>query len=231
MYKLFVAGLLALGLGSPALAGNGSEGSGNYDLVSLQAQSSREVANDRMEATLVAEAEGIDPAALADTVNDVIRRALKTAAAFKTVDTRSGNYQTFPVYDKQRVVRWRVRHELRLSSSDFPALTRLIGQLQENMQLNALDFSVSPATRKAAENHLIAEGIAAFKERAEIVRSSLGASSYRIRDLHIDTANGAPRPVLYARAMGTATGAATPPAIEGGTSRIAVTVSGTVQMR
>ena len=101
-----------------------------FNLVNLSAQSEREVANDTITAVLSADSEGADPAALADGINRAMRDALRTAEGFRNVKARSLNYQTWPVYDKQRIARWRVRQELRLESRDFAQATELIGKLQ-----------------------------------------------------------------------------------------------------
>ena len=73
--------------------------------VALRAQADREVANDLVVATVAAEETGTDTAAL--------------AAAVKS---RSGGYQTFPVYKGGRIESWRVSQQLRLESADFPAM-------------------------------------------------------------------------------------------------------------
>src|SRR5688572_28639652 len=83
-----------------------------FNLVSLSAQAEREVPNDLLSATLFVEVEGADPAQLAEGVNRSMQRALATALSYKSVKTQSAGYHTIPVYDKNRVARWRVRQEL-----------------------------------------------------------------------------------------------------------------------
>ena len=204
-----------------------------FNLVSLSAQAEREVANDTLTAVLAAEAEGSEPPALADSVNRTMREALKLALAYKSVKTRSLNYQTLPVYEKTKIVRWRVRQELRLESQDFAQATELIGKLQSGPQSTLLVASMavglSPEARKQAENALIAEALAAFHERASIVRVAQKASTYRVKDLQIG-ASGAQPPRPYALARMAAASPA-PPAVEPGASLIQVTVSGTIQLQ
>jgi predicted secreted protein len=201
-----------------------------FNLVSLNAAAEREVPNDLLTATLAAEAEGADPAQLADSVNRAMQRALSTALAVKSVKAQSGAYQTIPVYDKNRVARWRVRQELRLESADFAAATELIGKLQASLMVTGMNLSVSSAARRKAENALIAEALAAFEERARVVRDAMQAKGYRVRDLQVSSAGGSPpRPML---AMATrALQEAAPPAVEPGSSRMLITVSGTIQLQ
>ena len=201
-----------------------------FNLVTLSAQAEREVPNDLLSATLAAEAEGAEPAQLADGVNRTMQRALATAHAYKSVKAQSGGYQTFPVYDKNRVVRWRVRQELRLESADFSAATELIGKLQASLVVTGLNLSVSNEARRRAENALIPEALASFDERARVVRDAMKAKGYRMRDLQLSAAGGSPpRPMMAMARMAEMSPAA--PAVEPGSTRIVVTVSGTIQLQ
>ena len=201
-----------------------------FNLVSLSAQAEREIPNDLLTATLAAEAEGADPAQLADGVNHTMQRALAGALAYKSVKTQSAGYQTIPVYDKNRVARWRVRQELRLESADFAAATELIGKLQSNLMVTGLALSVSGEARRRAENALIAEALAAFDERARVVRDAMKAKGYRVRDLQVSPGGAPPRPVFAMAARAMSSESLAPPAVEAGSTRILVTVSGTIQL-
>lgn len=202
-----------------------------FNLVGLNAQAEREIPNDLLTATLAAEAEGADPAQLADGVNRTMQRALAAALAYKSVKAQSAGYQTYPVYDKNRVARWRVRQELRLESGDFAAATELVGKLQASLVVTGLSLSVSNEARRKAENALIPEALASFDERARVVRDATKAKGYRMRDLQLSTGGGAPpRPMLsMARAMSSESVAQ--PAIEPGSTRILISVSGTIQLQ
>ena len=202
-----------------------------FNLVSLSAQAEREVPNDLLSAVLAAEAEGPDPAPLADAVNRAMQRAIALAQGYRGVKARSGAYQTFPVYDKNRFARWRVRQELRLESSEFAAATELVGKLQASLVVASLALTVSNEARRQAENALMIEAIAAFEERARIARDALKAKAYRVKDLQISGGaqlmpmlRMAPRAALAAEAMAA-------PAVEPGTTRIVITASGTVQLQ
>jgi predicted secreted protein len=197
-----------------------------FDVVSFEAQASREVHNDQLAAVLAVEHHGPDPAALADTVNRRMAEALKLAGAVPAVTARSGNYQTFPRYDRnQRIESWQVSQELRLESADFPAATRLIGKLQQSMVVRSMALRLSPESRRAAEDSLIAEAIAAFGARAELVRQAMKAGGYRVRSLNLGTAGGSPPRPLEMRAM------AAPVAVEAGVSQVTVIASGSIQLR
>jgi len=220
--RLLTATLLAL-----AGCAHAQEREAQLDVVSFEAQASREVANDQLVAVLAVELHGPDPAALAQTANRRMAEALKVAAAVPAVRARSGNYQTFPRYDRnQRIESWQVSQELRLESADFAAATRLIGKLQETLVVRSMAVQLSTAARRAAEDALIREAIAAFHARAELVRSAMKASGYRVRTLNIGTSGGPPPPRPFeARAL------AQQVAVEPGESQVTVTATGSIQLR
>ncbi|HTP63136.1 MAG TPA: SIMPL domain-containing protein [Burkholderiales bacterium] len=220
--------LLALFLAPLAAAAQAPETL--FNLVSLNAQAEREIANDLLTATLAAEAEGADPAPLADSVNRAMQRALATALGYKSVKTQSAGYQTIPLYDKNRVARWRVRQELRLESADVAAATELIGKLQASLIVTGMSLSVSGETRRKAENALIAEALAAFEDRARVVRDAMKAKGYRVKDLQISSGGASRLPVMM-QAHALSAESVALPAVEPGSSRIVITVSGTLQLQ
>lgn len=196
-----------------------------FNLVTLQADAMREVPNNQFGAVLAAEAEGTDTAQLADSVNREMQKALAVAKTYRSVIARSGSYQTLPVYDKGRILRWRVRQELRLESTDIAAAVELVGKLQASLVVSGMSLSVSPEVRRQTENALHAEAIAAFEERARLVRDAMKAKGYRVRDLQFSSGES-PRPMFAAARQSVAQ-----PAIEPGTTRILITVSGTIQLQ
>jgi predicted secreted protein len=151
--------------------------------------------------------------------------ALKTAAKFPSVKVRSGNYRTQPRYREQRIDGWQVSQELRLESADFAAATQLIGTLQQNMQVRSMAIRLSPAARRAVEDALIAEAIAAFHARARLVQGATKAAGYRVRALDIGTSGEAP-PQPYAIARQQAASVA----VEAGVSQVTVSASGSIQL-
>jgi predicted secreted protein len=162
------------------------------DRVSFRVEAGREVENDRVSAVLQAHAEGRDAARLADDINNTMRWALQQVKAVKGVTPQSGNYRTYPVYEKRKIVRWRGVQELRLESQDVAALSRLLGTLQSRLQMQSMQFSVSRERRDAIEDALIAEALAAFRTRAALIAESLQASGYSLLDVNISSSGRLP---------------------------------------
>lgn len=202
-----------------------------FNEVELQAEVSREVQNDVLHVTLYAEFNETNPADLADKLNRVANDALKAAAEFKTVKTRSGSSHSYPVYDRNtKLTGWRGRSEIRLESRDFAAAAKLIGKLQSTMQLGGMHFDVSPESRRKIEQELMQQAVAAFRERAQVLTQALGSKSYKIRKLSVNTGGGAvPMPRNYEMRAAKAD-AVTAPVLEGGTTQIQVTTNGSIQV-
>jgi predicted secreted protein len=200
------------------------------DQVSFQVDVERDVENDRAVAALGVTAEDRDPARLAQQINDGMSWALEQVKGQTTIKSRSGTYQTYPVYDDRKIVRWRGSQELQLESGDIDRLTRLIGALQERLQVQSMQFLVSAAKRRDVEAALTEEALAAFQQRAEVIRKALGASGYRLMDVSVHT--GGPRPPVPVRAeaMSMSRAAVSSPAVEQGTSSVSVQVSGRIRL-
>ncbi len=124
---------------------------------------------------------------------------------------------------------WRGQQSLELESKDTESLARLAGELQEQLQIKSMNFSVSNEKRRAVENRLIGAALDAFKERARIVGDNLQANSYRIVDINIGTSGQAP-PVIYKARMAMAMEASDAVSVEGGESDIRVTVNGSIEL-
>lgn len=202
-----------------------------YNQIHLQVERSRPVDNDRMQAVLAVTAEDDSAARLADQINRTMDWAVKTAKLRTRVEVRSGGYRTYPVYNKEKIQRWRAAQELLLEGPDFAELGSLIGQLQERLQVTSVNFFVSAERRRVVEDELIAQALDAFKQRAELVRRQLATKSYRIVDLSINTGGGQPVPPMRGLAMAAVEKSVAPPALEAGTSILTVNVGGTVELQ
>lgn len=225
---IVTAFVLALPIAGPAAAADDTP---RYNQIHFQVERSRPVDNDRMHAVLSLTAEDENAARLADQINRTMDGALKTAKARPKIEVRTSSYRTWPVYDKNKIRRWRATQELLLEGSDFAELGNLIGQLQERLQVNSIDFSVSPPRRATVEDELIAQALDAFKQRAELVRKQLAAKGYRLVDVSINTGGGQPVPLMRGMAMEAMEKSVAPPALEAGTSVLNVSVGGVIELQ
>jgi predicted secreted protein len=202
-------------------------------VVELSAEAQREVPNDLLAATLYVEDSQPDAARLAAAINRVLGEALRVAREFPAVKVKSGLQHTLPVYAARggALQGWRARAELRLESRDFAAASALIGRLQASMQLGAFTLAVAPETRRAVENELIAEAVAAFRARARVAQEALGGKGFKVQRIALSTSGYVPAPGPRVMAMqARSDGAATAPPVEAGASMVSVGASGAVEI-
>ena len=203
-----------------------------FNVVTLEASATADVATDTLTVTLFTEEQGVDPAALAAQVNTRVDEALAKAKTQPKVDAHSGNYQTSPIYDRAgQITGWRIRAEIVLESRDFRAVGILVGTLQPTMKLASMVFSLSRSAREAAEAALLSEALARFQERARVVAKALGFPGYMLGQIAVRS-EGPVRPPIPVRAVAMAAMAdgasAREVPTEGGKNSVTVYVSGSV---
>jgi len=201
-----------------------------YNRVRLQAQQLEAVSNDTMHVTLNTFGEARDPASLATRINEDMEWALGIARRQQGITSRTGGYQTYPVYKDNVLKGWRGEQSLELEGKDIRAMSRLAGELQGKLQVKSMSFSVSDAKRTGVENRLISRALDAFKARAAIVVDNLHASGYRIVDMTISTSSQRPPAPYPVARMATTMQAESRVAVEAGESDVSVMVSGTVEL-
>jgi len=205
-----------------------------YDQVNLSVSVEKKIANDTLVAVVYAQSEGQQQAIVADEVNKQMKWALAAAKSVSAVQAQTLNYNTSPIYQNQnrRITGWRARQSLRLESTDSESITKLLGQLQQRLGVESVQYTVSKQARAAAEDDLITRGIAAFQARADLIASASKRSGYRLA--RMDVGNSAHhRPTMQMRGaamMESAAAVRSAPSIEAGEQTLTVNVSGTVEL-
>ncbi|NER59684.1 SIMPL domain-containing protein [Pseudomonas sp. MAFF212428] len=223
---VLAAGLLA---SLPALADEP-----RYNQVSLRAEVSKEVARDLMVVTLYTEAQNSDPAKLANDITTSMNKALEKARAVKDIKLSQDSRNSYPIYDNktQKITGWRERAELRLESANFPALSKLTGELLQELKMGGMDFAIAPTTRKTSEDALLKDAIDAFKARAQLTTEALGGKGYKVVNLNLNS-SGYPHPYARGAMMMKASmdaEAAPSPEVEAGTSQVSISADGTIEV-
>lgn len=206
-----------------------------HRIITLQAETSREVQNDQMQATLYTELNNSNPTVLAKESAQIINRAMDLAKAYSTVRVSNGTQSTYPIYnDKNKLTGWRGRTEIQLKTTDFKAGSELIAQLQSSMQLEAVNFSVSTEQRLKIENELLTEITTIFRKSATQVQQAWGASKYELVNMNINNSSDQPRPYpMMMRAAKFESAADSVPAqtVQSGNSMIRTTANGSIQLQ
>ena len=205
----------------------------NYQIINLQAEASREVSNDEMQAVLFIEKSNKQPAELALQINQLMNQAMKAARQYPQVKIKTGAQSTYPIYDEtnRKLKEWRSRAEIQLDSQDFKATSQLISELQQNFQTESIGFSVSDQQRKKVENELMLEASRNFQQRAQALTQSWNKNHYTLVNLNLNTNNYFPQPLM--RNMSKVAMAESIPAqdVNAGESKISVNANGSIQLK
>jgi predicted secreted protein len=209
-----------------------ADDTGVKNRVNFQVESGRDVRNDLMVVVMKVLVEDRKPEQVAEQINRTMSWAMEQVKPEQAVKAESGNYRTWPVYEDKKLVRWRGQQELWLESGDTARLGALLAVLQSRLQVQSMQFQVSPQNRESVVNELITDALQAFRQRAGIISRSLGANDYQIDDVTINSRGQPPVvPVrMHAAAMAESAGSSQP-ALERGTSRVTVQVSGSVRLQ
>jgi predicted secreted protein len=202
----------------------------SYDQVEFTVQTETELSNDLAEVVLAAQAEHSDPAQVAKEINDTMAWALNQVHGSADIAANSGSYQTYPVYDKTRLDHWRGIQTLVLRSKQIAALNKLVGKLQQRLQVQNMRFSVSPDQQQASESRLMDQALEQFKARALRIQERLGAKSYELVSLKIGT-SATPPPFPVERMAMARVESSPPVAGAAGTSRQSLSVQAVIQLR
>ncbi len=203
-----------------------------YRIIQLQADATREVTNNQMQAILFTELNSSSPTELSQNITRILNEAMRQASKYPQVKVSTGTQSTYPVYDdKNKLKSWRARAQIELKSTDFKATSDLIAALQNNMQVQSINFSVSDDERKRVENELMVEASQAFQQRARLLQQSWQASGYELVSLDLNAMNNERPPIMYAMKARASADTMESQNVQGGNSQLKVNASGSVQLR
>lgn len=201
-----------------------------YDRVSFSTNATSQVENDTVVAILYYERQGNDLAALANEVNRKISAAVERCKAVTGITVRTLGYQTNRIYDKDEGAMWRVRQSIRLASETIGRMSSLLGDLQAEVALDSLSYTVSEARRAQVEDQLTNRAIAAFQARAVAITRQLGRKNYRLVSMDISGGGDGIVPRTTHREIMALSAAVAPPAVEPGTTSLRVDVGGVIEV-
>lgn len=231
----------ALGLSTALLASMGLMGMGlstanaaptGYNQLNFTTEVKEAVANDEVRASLYKKAQATDAKTLANELNTAINTAMQIAKRYPTVKVTTGQQSTYPQYDDDnKIIGWTGQANVDIKSEDFTATSQLIADLQESLVMDNLNFGVSDSKRDEVEKQLMVKASKAFKEQADLLTNTWGASGYRVVNVSLNTGNSyIPQPVSRYMAMDAKVGGVREQSFESGDSTISVTANGTIEL-
>lgn len=237
MHKFLISGL-TLGAFALPMSTVYADEALTYNVVTLQSEAQRDVANDQMHVVMYLEKTHKQPATLATQVNSLVNQALLTARQYPSVKIETGAQSTSPIYDNdnRKLKEWRTHAQIRLESTDFKATSQLVAALQQNFQTQSLNFSISKPKRAQVENELLVEASKKLQQRAKTLAQAWNKSSYELVSLSVDNhsysdyAMASPT-MAMAKSAAEAENSVVEQQIVAGDSQLTIRVNGTLQLK
>jgi predicted secreted protein len=198
-------------------------------VISVSAQSSATVPNDRLHAWFRVEVDNPSASAAAAEVNQRVARILAKLKALPDAQTSTSGYTTQQIVEKGKPSRWRVVQTIKVEGGDFAAIGDAAGRLQaeDGAVLSGLSFAISEELRKRTQDAITQQAIAAWRARAQAAAQGFGASGWRPGRVTIQAGDGArPYPMFRAGAEMQMAAAAAPVPLEAGSTDVTVSVTG-----
>ena len=209
------------------------------NVVSLSAEASRELLQDRLSITLSVSREGSEATAVQTQLRQALDSALAEARKAQRpnggLDVRTGAFSLSPRYatkptNGNNISGWQGRAELLIEGSDIAAISQLAGRLT-NLTVARAGFGLSREAREKTEAEVAAQAISRFKERAEAYARHFGFGGFSLREVTVNGGDmgGPPQPVFRAQSMSARSGEESQP-VEAGKTTVTVTVAGSIQL-
>lgn len=204
----------------------------NYNLVQLSYSATQEVENDMMVVTLRAFGEGKTANEVSDKVNRKMQWAVEKVKNVSDIKKETTGYVVYPRYKAEAIVGWQAGQQLQLKSKNIKVLTNLVNVLQQKLEVQDMQFLVSPERRKDVAEKLMIKAVEGFYKKAGIIVKTVGGKEFRMVNMEVQDAGG---PTYYRgegvkAQMELLSAPATTAAVETGETVLKVTVVGTIQI-
>ena len=216
--------------------------------LALSASASETVAQDTVTLTLNKEVRGDNQVELSRSVNEAMNKVRDKAKAEKDLEVRTGSYQVWFERDNNRPVQpaaagtraataagdgkgedaggtWVARGELLITSKNMEKASQFAADVDEQMALDGIRFTLSREARETIEKRLLAATTKAFKTRAQEAVAALEFGGYRIKSLRLGDVG---QPESYQPRMMAMSAAKAGPAIEAGKETVTLSMEGEI---
>lgn len=209
--------------------------------INVQVSTEQHIQNDLMKVSLYALNEGKDPKTISAENAQVINKAIARAKQTPGIDVAISGRVMSPQYGDKKVVQdgiethqttivgFQEKVDLALESRDMAALSGLMAELTDELNLGAVHFAVTSATRLEEERKTTSQTIEAFHEKARQITKAMGMPQYTVKSMHVSPLSATPhyRPMMMKAEVMRADAAMSP---EGGNSTMVQTVSGEIEL-
>jgi predicted secreted protein len=202
-----------------------------YGIITLSANAQTEVENDELYVSLQVYEDGLNTGQLTDLVNTKTALILDTLKAFPSIDAKTTQYNTRPIYRDGKIKQWQVTQNLSLKTTEFDQMSEFIGALDNLANIQSMQFRISRSQSEQTKASLTHTAITKFKAKAKLIAQALGEENYAIVSMNVDNAYvPSPQPMYERSSKLMADGLGAPAALQGGSNQLSVNVSGSIQI-
>ncbi|HDV7284281.1 TPA: SIMPL domain-containing protein [Mannheimia haemolytica] len=196
---------------------------------------SRTVEKDVMQASVYSQKSGKSLPELKKFVSENLNRVLVEAKKHPSIEVQAEGVTNHVNYNnKGNIDGWDTSGSIQLKSKDFDAMAAVLENLGKDVAIRYIDFSVSPEKMASLEDEMTLEIISKFQHKADVIQKALGAKTYKLVNINIQTPNDGGRPYYEHRAMYAVSSMAQSKSmdeipLEAGKTTISATASGSVE--
>ncbi|QIW15786.1 hypothetical protein A4G20_05300 [Pasteurellaceae bacterium RH1A] len=174
--------MLPLALATAPLMANESEAQKpTKPVFHFSAQVERIVEQDLMSASVYSRKEGKNLAPIKKQVSSNLNTVIEAAQKHPSIEVVAEGITNNPSYNsKGKVIGWEAHGNVFLKSKDFDAMAKVLENLNDEIAIDYINFSISPEKAAEIEDQITLEAVQKFQHKAEIVRKGLNAKSFTV---------------------------------------------------
>lgn len=167
-----------------------------YNQINFNVSAEQTVNNDLLIVSLYLQEDDKHAKRATKRVNQKMQSAFEIINQYPSVKHKTGNYNIHARYKDSKVIGWRARQDVHLESTNVESLTTLIQKLQPILLVSNTRFSISKPLTKQVKDELLLVLLDKFRQKANLIRKTLGAKSYKIVRLDVSEQSNN-RPIYY----------------------------------
>lgn len=202
----------------------------------LSASAQTEVPHDWLVLSLSVQKEGVQAAAVQQQINAVLTAAVVAATPSVKpgkIELSTGGMQVSPRYGRDgKINGWQGSAHLIFQGRDASGIATVAARLPD-MSVTSIAWTLSEAQKKEAEMRSQAQAVDSFKSKAQSLAQQFGFASYVMKEVRVttpDAGNGF-QPRMAMAQMDAPVPSSLPVATVAGTAKVAVNITGSIQLK
>lgn len=171
----------------------------NNTVVNFEVSAQKPVVQDTLNASLVAQVQGKDLAKLKQKLDRQVSQVLEQLKRYPSIRLVENQRYEYMKTDKEgKFSGWNSGANIRLSSTDFTAMQKLLSQIGNNVAVSALSFSISDKLRQQTGDELLKTALEQAEAKAALIQKNLHRQRYHLQKIEIQQPNENFQPRVFA---------------------------------